>query len=209
MLVVQSRWTLCVISAYFHKDVFSSKCKSLRSNDLRYYWMEEPHHFPLGEAGHTLGKNRPAWRCILRVQAEFSLECYLNVFLEMRVHNWMEQVTGVHAKDRKGRKPQQKKIGAWGLTVVWFNWALYVSQIWRVRPVCYGRQWEAWSKEQETGGAREVAQNRSQRPRTKQERPHKDQVSQASAEKLHLQESWRGNDWKRGEKIESDSQKEN
>lgn len=76
--------------------------------------------------------------------------------------------------------------------------------LWQAMRGVEQRAGDGWGKRSGTERS-----NRSQRPRIKQEEPHKDQVSQASAEKLHFQESWRGNDWKRGEKIESDSQKEN
>ncbi len=133
----------------------------------------------------------------LHAQAESSLECYLRVCLEMRVHNWAEQVKGECAKDKRGERPQHWKVrGSWGLTVVWFDWALYVPQIWRVPPVRYGKQWGARSKEQETGGKRggeEVdgaqteATGRGSNKKCATRTREKDRVSQAGAERLKFQ----------------------
>lgn len=59
----------------------------------------------------------------------------------------------------------------------------------------------------EVDGAQTGAKRQNEKSDTRTR--EKDQVSQAGAERLKFQESQKGNDWKRGEKIESDSQKEN
>lgn len=197
------------------------KCLPLECDELQYYWMEQPHHFPLA-SDNTGWRLQDTWKnglCALHAQAESSLECYPRVCLDMRVHNWVQQVKGAHAKDERGGKPQHKKRKCL---------RTYCSLV-RTGSVCSPDMmsptsvlWQAMRGEEQRSkwqGGRDVAQrstahkqgqkgqgsNKKSDTRTRE----KDQVSQAGAERLKFQESWKGNDWKRGEKIESDSQKEN
>ena len=189
--------------------------------DGLYYSMEQPNHFPLasentGRCLRDTWKNRLAGlkHCMPKLSLPWNViwECVWKWKCITERSRWQESVP----KDKRG----EEKRSARGLTVVWFDWALYVPQIWRVQPVRYGEQWggEEQGARDKGGKERDVARRSTghkQEPEVKDQTRkatqgprEKDQVSQAGAERLKFQESEKGNDWKWGEKIESDNQKE-
>lgn len=195
------RWTLCLIPTYLYEDVSAGNASVCRSNAMDYsitrwnnpiifHW----HQTTLGDACKTLGKTDSA-HCMPKLSLPWNIirGCVWTWECITECSRWQEHMP----KTREEGNRSIKKESAWGLTVVWFNWALYVPQIWRVQPVCYGRQWEVRSKEQVTGGKRRGAEvdgaqtgakgqgsNKKSDTRTRE----KDQVSQAGAERLKFQE---------------------
>lgn len=153
------------------------------NNPIIFHW----HQKTVGDACMTLGKTDLPWlkHCMTEPSLPWNViwECAWKWECITEGSRWQECVPKTREERNRSIKKQQQKSSAWGLTVVRFDWALYVPHIWRIQGLCYGRQWEARSKEQETGevGERERRgaevgrdKNRSQRPSIKQEK-HKTQ----------------------------------
>lgn len=97
----------------FRKMFSSVNCKCCHSNEMsritRWNSLIIFHcdQKTLGKCLHL--EKQFSWTQAPHAQADSSLECYLRVLLEIRVHNWAEQVTGECAKDKRGEKLLHKK----------------------------------------------------------------------------------------------------
>lgn len=180
--------------------------------------MEQPHHFPL--ASENTGRRlRDTWKNILaglkHCMPKLSLpwnviwECVWKWECITERSRWQESVP----KDKREKKCLRTYCSLVRLgSVCSPDMKSPTSALWRAMR---GEEQGARDKRGEkrdvarrSTGHKQEPEVEDQTRKATQGPREKDQVSQAGAERLKFQESEKGNDWKRGEKIESDNQKE-